>query len=37
MEKGYIHLKTKNTSYVLKVNDYGHLENLYYGALLSDE
>lgn len=37
MEKGYIHLKTKNTSYVLKVNAYGHLENLYYGALLSDE
>lgn len=36
MEKGYIHLKTLHSSYVLKVNDYGHLENLYYGGLLSE-
>jgi hypothetical protein len=32
MEYEYIHLTTKNTSYVLAINKYGHLENLYYGG-----
>lgn len=35
MEYKYIHLKTNDTSYVLAINKYGHLENLYYGAKLA--
>lgn len=37
MENTYIHLKTNDSSYILKVNKYGHLENLYYGPRLSDD
>lgn len=35
MKYEYIHLTTKNTSYVLAINKYGHLENLYYGGKLA--
>lgn len=36
MKNTYVHLHTNNTSYVLKINKFLHLENLYYGALLSE-
>lgn len=31
MEPTIIHLETKDTSYVLRVNHFSHLENVYYG------
>ncbi|MBN1501586.1 MAG: alpha-galactosidase [Spirochaetes bacterium] len=31
---GIFHLKTENTSYALKIHDSGHLQHLYYGALI---
>ncbi len=37
MKDKYIHLKTATTSYVLKINKYGHLQNLHYGSLLADD
>ena len=36
MKKTFIHLTTENTSYVLYINDFLHLENLYYGARLNE-
>ena len=35
MEPTIIHLETKDTSYVLRVNHFSHLENLYYGPKLN--
>ena len=35
MKKTFIHLTTLTTSYVLYINEYFHLENVYYGARLS--
>ena len=32
MEPTIIHLETRDTSYVLRVNHFSHLENLYYGS-----
>lgn len=32
MEPTIIHLETKHTSYILRVNHFSHLENVYYGA-----
>lgn len=32
MEPQVIHLETKKTSYILRINHFSHLENVYYGA-----
>ncbi len=37
MKKSFIHLKTKLSSYILYINEYLHLENIHYGARLSDD
>lgn len=37
MEQKYIRFDTLNSTYVLRVNEVGHLENLYYGPLLASE